>query len=268
MKRTKQKSELAYNQTEDLIIEAFKSTGFLIVNKKLIKLFGLIGAVVLSNYIDKYQYFKNARGSSFDGWFFLRHKDVMEHLQLKENAIIAVKKWFIKLEFLIVKRKGIPAKEWFFIDFEKLADYVFQTSHEGLDPQKIRGLDIEKIRGLIKETKSKEIKSNNGIVGNQFEIFWKSYPKKINKGKALKAWITITNKKDKPTLDLIQKALVDQIDSDQWQVKKYIPHAATWLNQYGWLNDASEMKNYDRSYSKENKPVNAYNDNLNRNYDA
>lgn len=269
MKRTKQ--SLIHTETEELIIQAFRSTGFLLINKKLIKLFGLIGAAVLSNYIDKYEYFKKRSGKQFDGWFFLTHKDIMDQLQLKENAIQLVKKWFIKLEFLITQDKGIPAKEWFFIDFQKISYYVFHLDLTGLDPQRIRGLDLEKIRGLFKENKLKENKDiiNRETQAKEYQylvdILVKGISKvrKINSSSKVNQWkFTFLSffKKEEIPKSRIKKIL-------NWYYnnigEKYIPviHSAFTLCEKFYQLEAAMKR------GEKDKPRNAHKDEFKRDYD-
>jgi len=61
-----------------------------------------------------------------------------------------------------------------------------------------------------------------------FEVFYKNYPKKVGKDKAYEAW-----KKKKPRLDDVMYALSWQKESTDWTKEsgKYIPMPATYLNQ-------------------------------------
>jgi len=68
----------------------------------------------------------------------------------------------------------------------------------------------------------------------EFDIFYKAYPKKKNKGDAERAW-----KKIKPDIGLIIKALDWQKSSQDW-IKdngKFIPYPASYLNSKGWLDE-------------------------------
>jgi hypothetical protein len=69
-----------------------------------------------------------------------------------------------------------------------------------------------------------------------FEVFWKSYPRKIGKKAAEKAW---ARAKDKPALEVILAAVKAQAASDQWLKDggQFIPHPATWLNQGRWSDE-------------------------------
>lgn len=91
-----------------------------------------------------------------------------------------------------------------------------------------------------------QIPSPNGgpITKIMFDDFWRIYPKKIDKGKALSKWITICGKsvKEKPTWKEIKRALLVQIKSERWRNPQYIPHPTTWLNQRRWLDDPGQMK--------------------------
>lgn len=69
---------------------------------------------------------------------------------------------------------------------------------------------------------------------SDFDLFWSSYPKKVGKEAARKAW-----KKLKPNLPLILKALQWQTESAQWSKEngQFIPNPATYLNQGRWQDE-------------------------------
>jgi len=94
-------------------------------------------------------------------------------------------------------------------------------------------------------------KLNNYITPNQFNKFWKIYPKKTDKGKALTKWNKICSKppKERPRWKDIRVAIHRQKESERWQDKRFIPNPTTWLNQNRWLDDPEEMKNYNRNES-------------------
>lgn len=68
----------------------------------------------------------------------------------------------------------------------------------------------------------------NNIYTEQFELFWKSYPRHENKKESAKAFAKI-----KTELTILLKAIEVQKQSKQWK-DGYIPHASTWLNQCRW----------------------------------
>jgi len=100
------------------------------------------------------------------------------------------------------------------------------------------------------------------ITPSQFEKFYKSYPKKVNKGSALTAWnklCKLPSKEPKPTFRQLLKAIKEQKKTKQWENKKYIPLPATWLNNNKWLNEIDGM-NYEYEdkddFKKEYKNLN------------
>lgn len=73
------------------------------------------------------------------------------------------------------------------------------------------------------------------VVG--FEAFWASYPSKVGKGAAEKAFAKVN-----PPQDLLRRmldALELQKSSPRWTRDggQYIPNPATWLNQSRWLDE-------------------------------
>lgn len=65
---------------------------------------------------------------------------------------------------------------------------------------------------------------------DDFETFWKAYPRKIAKGDARKAWLQTA--KIRPDLDLVLKAVSEA--RKHWDNPAFIPYAATWLRAERW----------------------------------
>lgn len=67
-----------------------------------------------------------------------------------------------------------------------------------------------------------------------FAAFWGEYPNKAAKDRAVRAWITSGAEQ---FAEEIMSALAQSKDSRQWLVEggRFIPHAATWLNNRRWL---------------------------------
>ena len=76
-----------------------------------------------------------------------------------------------------------------------------------------------------------------------FEDFWKAYPKKVSKGAAAKEWAAY-----RPPLDECLKTLTWQKLSVDWTKEggKYIPDPERWIKKQRWLDEqASVTPNYD-----------------------
>lgn len=180
------------HQMETLVIEAFKSSGYLIINKTAIKRLGLIPAAMLGNYIDKYVYFKK-HSPEHEGWFYLTHEQIANQLNIKEHSIIKNKQFLIDQGVLQVKKMGLPAKEWLKIDFEVLLTFVTDNEVdmlEGQDPPKTGGQDRPKTGGLIyKENKDKgeqnkdKDSENNKLFSSSINVASKKATDTVDKNK-------------------------------------------------------------------------------------
>jgi hypothetical protein len=71
-----------------------------------------------------------------------------------------------------------------------------------------------------------------------FLDFWASYPRKVNRAAAKKAWDKL--RPDAATVKAIAEALVWQ--REQWDDPKFIPHASTYLNNERWTDEPPEVK--------------------------
>jgi hypothetical protein len=73
--------------------------------------------------------------------------------------------------------------------------------------------------------------------GELFGLFWKSYPKRVGKGAAEKAFKKINPSKE--ALHQMLEAIEKAKKSDQWKKDggQFIPYPATWLNQKRWEDE-------------------------------
>lgn len=70
-----------------------------------------------------------------------------------------------------------------------------------------------------------------------FDAFWQSYPRKVAKDGARKAWAKI--RPDEPTVAAIFSALEWQRESEGWRKNggQFVPHPSTWLNNRRWEDE-------------------------------
>lgn len=71
-------------------------------------------------------------------------------------------------------------------------------------------------------------------VSDDFEAFWRAYPRRVGKGAARREW-----HKQRPTPVIVHKmhqALAWQCQQEQWTRDggAFIPHPRTWLHQERW----------------------------------
>jgi hypothetical protein len=84
---------------------------------------------------------------------------------------------------------------------------------------------------LLKRSEVKRSEENIYTYTEEFELFWKSYPRHESKSSAMKAF-----KKVKVDINILLKAIAQQKNSKQWK-DNIIPHASTWLNQSRWEDE-------------------------------
>lgn len=83
------------------------------------------------------------------------------------------------------------------------------------------------------KTTSKENLSRS--LRERFEIFWAAYPKKKSKTTAEKAFAK--RNPDEQLFNDLMAGLERAKTSEQWQNPQFIPHAGTWLNAGGWMDE-------------------------------
>lgn len=83
----------------------------------------------------------------------------------------------------------------------------------------------------------KKEKKEKNIYTSDFLSFYNSYPKRIGRDAAWKAWQNCNGRRP-DLVDLIQ-AIENQKKSENWTKEngKYIPHPSTWLNQGRWADE-------------------------------
>jgi hypothetical protein len=83
-------------------------------------------------------------------------------------------------------------------------------------------------------TKNTNIKNNERIYSDfQFEEFWNHYPKKVDKGAALRAFKKAAKNED---VALIIDGAKRYAEDANLPEKQYIKNPATWLNAEAWNN--------------------------------
>jgi len=118
--------------------------------------------------------------------------------------------------------------KYFYLD-EDIDNEVWR--HKRIDTELSKMLSVNKQRSdTLKKFWSKDTKING------FDEFWKVYPNKKDKQKAIIAWA-----KNEPDLQKVLKALNTQKNSEQWKKEdgRFIPLPTTWLNGARWEDEVS-----------------------------
>jgi hypothetical protein len=159
-----------------------------------------------------------------------------------KNTINDVLKELEQNNYLVRKRIYTNGKisDWEYNIFER---NDLHRKNQDIENQDIENCDINKIYNNIynniyntKELNTKEYKEIQKK-DDLFEFFWKTYPKKLDKGRVEK-WFS-KNKPSKELVDLMIKQVERFKQTEQWKKEdgKYIPYPATWLNSKCWEDE-------------------------------
>jgi len=144
------------------------STAFLVLNKELARQVGLKEAVLLADLISKEEYFI-ANGMT-DGWFFNTEANIEKDTTLTPYQQRRCLKVLKDKGLIEVKRKGIPAKQYFKINEQLVVKLLNNLS----------------ATNLTTINKNKEIRIKNNIISNRdafvLEVLTFDYDKNILEG--------------------------------------------------------------------------------------
>lgn len=106
------------------IAKVISTTGYISVNKELIKQLGLECATLLGDLASKYEYWKERDGLTEDGFFFVTAEYIEKEIGLSEYK---QRKAFNKLEqenLIETKIYGLPKKKYFKLNDSKIAEII------------------------------------------------------------------------------------------------------------------------------------------------
>ena len=138
------------NNEIDLV--AFFTQPHFRLNKNLLKVIGIDACLYLSNLIGKFDYFKKNNLLDGTGFFFQTQKQIEEETTLTPKQQSVVLKNLSEKNMVIVKKKGIPAKNYYKINFNVITSSLnleSPVSHTGMTDD----ADRNDKRSLIKESK-------------------------------------------------------------------------------------------------------------------
>ena len=115
------------------------------------------------------------------------------------------------------------------------------VKNDGVTPSKLTPNPVKNDTRIKKEIK----KENDPPVAPQgaawepqmFERFWKLYPRKRDKLKAMRAWDKL--KADRKLMQTMSAALKAQMATEEWQRDngRAIPYPSTWINNRRWEDE-------------------------------
>ena len=207
------------------------TTPFLIINKCLLLTLGVDASLVLSDLIQKEEYFKDSSQNN-GGYFFDVTNDIscsttLSYYQIKQ-ALSVLEKWGI----IKVVLKGVPAKKHFKIDHSQILNFL-KTS-------------IEKTSELDCKNFNNKILKNSSSINNNKEIRIKN--KNINTRRVK----FLNDLKELEPKDYIEDFLdywteENNVGKQRWELER------TWNTSLRYKRWCKNQKNFNRS-GKDNMP--------------
>lgn len=208
------------------------STPFLIMNKCLLQNLGVDASLVLSDLIQKEQYFKESCQDN-DGFFFNVTNDIscsttLSYYQIKQ-AISVLEKWGI----IQVVLKGVPAKKHFKIDHSQIESFLKSSI------KKTKELDCQNFNNLHNK--------NLTSINNNKKIIIKNNSINTRKEKFL---IEVNNLEPKQYIQDFIDYWTEENNSgkQRWQLEK------TWNTNLRYKRWCRNQKNFSRGNNTNNMP--------------
>lgn len=150
---------------ENILRELVNAGNYITVNKTLIKLFGLDEAILIGELASKEQYWSEHNGLDEEGYFYNTADNFEEETTISPARQRDAFKNLENMGILKTKKKGIPCKKYFKIDYNKLLNFL-TTSNE-----KNEQLDVKKVNGNnIKDNNIKEDNIKYNITSSKDDV--------------------------------------------------------------------------------------------------
>ena len=181
--------------TPDSIRELLRADGFLIVNKTLMRIFGINNTLYLCELLSRDAYYRE-QGLSKDGWFYCTQSDIENNLMLTPYQQRRCAEDLNNMRILMTKKEGIPARIYYKIAYSGIASKINKQDVKKLNNKMSRNCTsvcLETAHHTLLEEDKKKNKKD-----------FPPYPPKTNSGKKGKA----------PTMEDSMKALPEHLRDD------------------------------------------------------
>lgn len=144
------------------IISLLANDSYIIVNKDLIKKFGLEESIIIGDLASMYLYLKKEDRLNDDGFFFYSVEAMQENTSLTDYQQRKALEHLKNLGIVDICRREMPAKRFIKLDIESLESKILRTSSQKTKEQEVKKLENKYI------DISNDISNNNIIYNNTF----------------------------------------------------------------------------------------------------
>ena len=125
------------------IVSLLASDNFIVINRGLLKRYGLNVTLMLCELASEYNFYKKEGKLEDDGMFFSTIENITDKTGLSRYQQAEALKTLDEMGIVKSFVKGVPAKRFFKLDIEKLASKIANNSPSSL--QKTNKLDVKKL---------------------------------------------------------------------------------------------------------------------------
>ena len=191
-------------------------------------------------FLDNYKGLMRAMSASDDDLKILLTK---RFLILFPSKVVVVKHWL--LNNTIRKDRYNETKH---LDEKRALIVKENGSYSELPSGKPSGNQLA-TQKRIEEDRIEEKRTDKGGVDDNFNQFWKEYPRKTGKGEALRSWLKLRPSKELSAGIIASVAIHKECRDWKKDDGRFIPLPATFLNQSRWEDEVTadklpEVKSY------------------------
>ena len=128
-------------KSSDILINTLSHDGYWMVNKKIASLLGNDGAIILSDLVSKYKYFKSKKLLENDGFY-----NISENLEKDCNVSRYIRREiFQKLQdvgFLKIEKKGFPPKNYYYIQHDAILELLHSETEDTENIQQLENSQL------------------------------------------------------------------------------------------------------------------------------
>ena len=139
-----------------MLIDLLSNTGYIIVNKEIIKKIGLHEAILLGELCSEYIYWKK-KNETINEFFYSTRENIEENTGLSAYQQRTAISNLVKKDIIVMKSEGMPLKTWYFINENKLQELLFDNIEEDTENEMEKSSSKDVIQQDVKKIDNKAL---------------------------------------------------------------------------------------------------------------
>ena len=139
-----------------MLIDLLSNTGYIIVNKEIIKKIGLHEAILLGELCSEYIYWKK-KDETVNEFFYSTRENIEENTGLSAYQQRTAISNLVKKDIIVMKSEGMPLRTWYFINENKLQELLFDNIEEDTENEMEKSSSKDVIQQDVKKIDNKAL---------------------------------------------------------------------------------------------------------------